>query len=259
MPGAPLLYRVARFLEIRASTWATKIIAISCEMANAVADMLEASVPIEVIYNYSVLKASSRSHGEARRSLKIYDNKYLVLHTGNIGYKQDLLNVVEAASILEKDPEVQILIVGHGNQESAIREAILNRPNIALIPFVTLEDYPIYLVSADVLLINERATIREMSLPSKLTSYLASGRPVIAAVALEGATSKFLKDSAEVVEAGNPEALADAILKLMADVSLQERLSAKGKNFADSNLSAVAGREKYLKMVQDLFDQNPKR
>ena len=43
--------------------------------------------------------------------------------------------------------------------------------------------------ASDVLLVNQRASVTNMSLPSKLTSYFASGRPVIAAVSADSETA----------------------------------------------------------------------
>jgi glycosyltransferase involved in cell wall biosynthesis len=253
MLGAPLLYKIAKFLETRASRWATKLVVVSEQMEKVVSDLLENSVPVEVIHNYSTLETSPLDYLEARKELQIPEGQFLLLHTGNIGYKQDLGNVVEAAKLLLDLPEFRFLIIGHGNQEQVIRLAISDSKNIELRPFVSPEDYPKFLAAADALLVNERPSLREMSLPSKLTSYLSSGRPVIAAVSEQSATSKFIKDAALVVEPGNPRALADAILRLKGDVELQEDLGQRGTRFAELNLSPESGRAKYLNLVREVL------
>ncbi len=106
--------------------------------------------------------------------------------------------------------------------------------------------------AADLLLVNERRTQMEMSLPSKLTSYLYSERPVIAAVPRGGATWKFLDGIAELVEAGDPRALAKKILELKADPKRCAELAEKGSLFAAKNLSPEVGRAKYLEWVGKL-------
>lgn len=253
MPGAPLFYKIARLLEIRASRWASKIVVVSEQMDKVVSDLLEHRVPVEVLHNYSTLQISTLKYADARKQLQIPDDQYLLIHTGNIGYKQDLVNVVEAAKLLENQADIKFLIIGHGNQEGVIRLAIGDSKNIELRPFVSTEDYPKILAAADVLLVNERPSLREMSLPSKLTSYLASGRPVIAAVSEQSATRKFVRDAALVVEPGNANALAEAILRLRDDSDLQKKLSQRGKQFAELNLSPQSGRGKYLKLVRDVL------
>ena len=253
MPGASLFYRVAKHLESRATRWASKIIVVSEDMARVVSELIHTTVPIEVIHNYSLVDSSQMSQLEAKKLLGFPREEYLLLHTGNIGHKQDLLNVVSAAKLLENYNDIKFLIIGHGNQENIIKETVKNCNNIEVRPFVSVNEYPTLLASANALLVNERTSLREMSLPSKLTSYLNSERPVIAAVSNQSATRKFLKESALLVEPGNPSELAAAILRLKLDSLLQEDFARRGKDFSDSNLSKSAGREKYLKIVKEVF------
>ena len=92
-----------------------------------------------------------------------------------------------------------------------------------------------------------------MSLPSKLTSYLYSERPVLAAVPRGGATWKFLDGVAELVEAGDPTSLASKIKELSGDQSRLDELAKLGHEFAVKNLDPVVGRAKYLDWVEKLI------
>ena len=69
------------------------------------------------------------------------------------------------------------------------------------------------LTAADVLLLTQRPTVTDMSLPSKLTSYLTVGTPIVASINAQSEAALLLKESggASVVEAGNPAALVAAI------------------------------------------------
>ena len=252
MPGARFFYKIAKFLEMRASLWAVKVIVVSEAMGEVIFKLTKGAVPVEVIHNYSVLSPSSLKRIEAREHMRLPADEYIILHTGNVGYKQDLLNVVAAADLLKEQSSVRFLIIGHGNQEEVVRKAIGGSKNTELRPFVSSEDYPKILAAADVLLVNERPSLREMSLPSKLTAYLASGRPVIAAVAQHSATKKFLKDAALIVEPGDPRVLADGILRLRGDVALQESLASKAQEFAIQNLDKSVGREKYKRAINSI-------
>ena len=107
--------------------------------------------------------------------------------------------------------------------------------------------------AADLLLVNERITQMDMSLPSKLTSYLSSGKPVLASVPPRGATWKFLEGIAELVEAGNPMALAMKIEELSKGPMRLKELSDLGHKFAKENLDAEIGRQKYLHWVNALL------
>ena len=253
MPGARFMYSLARILEIFACGWADKIITVSEEMARVVGQMIHKTVPIEVIHNYSVITPTILTHELARSQYPSFSDKYLILHTGNIGYKQDLLNVAAAAKILESYSDVQFLILGDGNQKSILAETIIGCKNISIIPFVSKEEYPVFLAASDALLVNERSSLKEMSLPSKLTSYLVSGRPVIAAVSSKSATNKSLGDNALIVEPSNPQSLADAILALKSDSALQAILSQRAKKLAEEKLSKATGKRKYLDSIYQVL------
>jgi colanic acid biosynthesis glycosyl transferase WcaI len=173
-----------------------------------------------------------------------------------MGAKQDLENVVLASDALPANLKIRIYLVGHGNQESKLKVMCESRDNIKVLPAVSNEDYSALLSAADLLLVNERSTQIEMSLPSKLTSYLYSNRPVIAAVPRGGATWKFLDGVAELVEAGDPAALARKIEELGGRPEKLSELARKGREFADANLSPEVGRKKYLDWVKGLIAQD---
>ena len=145
------------------------------------------------------------------------------------------------------------MILGDGNQKSILAETIIGCKNISISPFVSKEEYPVFLAASDALLVNERSSLKEMSLPSKLTSYLVSGRPVIAAVSSKSATNKFLGDNALIVEPSNPQSLADAILALKSDSALQAILSQRAKKLAEEKLSKATGKRKYLDSIYQVL------
>jgi glycosyltransferase involved in cell wall biosynthesis len=55
-----------------------------------------------------------------------------------------------------------------------------------------------------------------------------------------------------MVEPGKPRALADAVLKLMADETLREQLTKNAKSFSEAHLSSTAGRKKYLTLFRSI-------
>ena len=180
-------------------------------------------------------------------------DEFVVIHTGNMGAKQALENVVDAAQKLKANSRIKIYLVGHGNQESNLKALCQGKENISVIAAVSDEDYSALLSAADLLLVNERTTQMEMSLPSKLTSYLYSERPVLAAVPRGGATWKFLEGVAELVDAGNPKVLASKIEELSLNKDRRDELARLGLEFAVKNLDPAVGRAKYLNWVENLI------
>ena len=93
---------------------------------------------------------------------------------------------------------------------------------------------------ADVLLVNERRTVVDMALPSKLTSYFVAGRPVLAAVTDDGTTAQEIRraNGGLVVSPEDADALVDGVLALTSDPELGTRLSSNAAAYASQELSA---------------------
>ena len=248
MPGARWLSRIGYFLEKRAIRGATGVAIVSGAMRETVTKLVSANTPITLLPNYSIHEASEISKQEARGHFNFMENEIIFLHSGNIGYKQDLLNLVQASRLVKSD-SVRIYIVGHGNQETAIRDAITDQDRVTWLPSVPTEDYKFLLASADVLLVNERSTQLSMSLPSKITSYLSSNRPILAAVPEGGATAMYLATVARVVPSGNPEKLAAAIDAFVSDPKIGAELASRGLQLFHSDFSKERAYSKYLEWI----------
>ena len=251
--GGALISKIAHAVEGSALHAADGLVVVSPAMQDVVIGLGVESKRINQILNYSARTIDSEDKNKARRSFGWKDEDFIVIHTGNMGAKQDLENVVLAAQLLASNSGIKIYLIGHGNQESALKVMCEGKSNIAVMPAVSDEDYSALLSAADLLLVNERSTQMEMSLPSKLTSYLYSERPVIAAVPRGGATWKFLEGVAELVDAGDPKRLSEKIEELSKNQSKLNELAKLGSEFAIKHLDPEVGRAKYLQWVENLI------
>ncbi|NCV44538.1 MAG: glycosyltransferase WbuB [Actinobacteria bacterium] len=252
--GGALFSKVAQAIEASAIKAAKGLVVISPAMRDVIHGLGIEGTRISQIFNYSARTIDSSNRENARKLFGWNAADFLVIHTGNMGAKQDLENVVRAVDKLPVTSRIKVKIVGHGNQETNLRALCLGKRNIEVLPAVEDSTYSALLSSADLLLVNERPTQKEMSLPSKLTSYLYSQRPVLAAVPKDGATWKFLEGIAERVDAGKPELLADAIEELSRNDERRVELALKGLRFATTHLDPVLGRKKYLDWVENLIE-----
>jgi glycosyltransferase involved in cell wall biosynthesis len=251
--GGAVISKIAHFVEGRALDGADSLVVVSPAMRDVVVGLGVPESRTTQITNYAARAIASVNKTTARAKFGWASDDFVVIHTGNMGAKQDLENVVRAADALHGFSKIKIYLVGHGNQESDLKALCLGKSNIAVLPAVSDADYSALLSAADLLLVNERSTQMDMSLPSKLTSYLYSERPVIAAVPRGGATWKFLDGVAELVEAADPVALARAIEELSRQPEKLADLAGRGTVFADANLDPEVGRKKYLDWVEKLI------
>jgi len=214
---------------------------------------------IDWLRNHSHVTASSKTTAQAREALGWPEGKYLVVHTGNQGMKQGLENVIEAARLMPTESAVQFILVGDGNQRSKLEREAEGLDNVTFVDPLSEAVYPDALAAADVLLMNERPGVVDMSLPSKLTSYFAAGRPVVAAVSPAGETAHELEraGTTAIVASGAPAELA----QLLDDLATGRRDctadAAAGKAYADAQLSRDAARTRLLAFIDSLAASRP--
>jgi colanic acid biosynthesis glycosyl transferase WcaI len=251
--GGALISKVAHLVEGSALDGADSLVVVSPAMRDVVVGLGVDSKKVNQILNYSARSIDLIDKAAARKKFGWTEGDFVVIHTGNMGAKQDLENVVKAADAMGQNSVIKIYLIGHGNQENTLKQMCAGKENISVMAAVSDKDYSALLSAADLLLVNERSTQMEMSLPSKLTSYLYSERPVIAAVPRGGATWKFLEGVAELVDAGDPKKLATKIEDLSKNQSRLDQLAKLGSEFAVKHLDPEIGRAKYLNWVGNLI------
>ncbi|WP_088287776.1 WcaI family glycosyltransferase [Kineosporia sp. A_224] len=243
-------------LERYALTQADRVLVVSEAFR---AQVREYGVPderISVLPNWSHVSPTDVAGPAARAALGWPAEPFTVVHTGNIGLKQDLGNIVEAARLARADPGLRFVIVGDGSQRSAVQHQAAGLPNVAFVDPLDTEQYPLALSAADVLVVNERPGVADMSLPSKLTSYFTSGRPVLAAVGTDGATARELArtgGAALVVAPGDPSHFVAGVRKLHADDTLCHRMGTIGRDYAERTLGYAAAMTRLDAVLEGLF------
>jgi colanic acid biosynthesis glycosyl transferase WcaI len=193
--------------------------------------------------NWSRRAEPSLSVDAVRARFGWADDRQVVLHAGNMGLKQGLEQVVDAARMAaDRGDPVRFVLSGDGSQADALRAAARGLDNVDVLGLQPDELHASLLAAADVLLLSERASQIDMSLPSKLTSYHAAGRPIVAAVPLAGGTASEIERSGAgiVVPAGRPETLLDALGRLRREPVLAAELAAAGPAYAEAHTSATA-------------------
>ena len=196
---------------------------------------------IHSIRNWTHIQQVTADRAKTRTGLGLPLTAPIVLHAGNMGLKQGLDNMIEAARLaVTSAPEILFVLMGDGNQRSHLEELASGLPNVRFIDPQSNEDFPNILAAADVLLVNQLPSVVDMSLPSKLTSYFAVERPVLAAVASNSETAKVVAESGggRVVPAGDPAALVDELIRVTRSSELAASLGLAGKLYAQDHLSA---------------------
>lgn len=159
---------------------------------------------------------------EPAPELAPFRDTFNILFAGNIGEAQDFPAVLKAAELLRDDARIRWLIIGDGRQGNWVREEIARRrlgERVFMLGRFPIERMPSFFKGADALLVSlKRDPIFAMTIPGKVQSYLAAGRPLLAM--LDGEGARVIEDTGAgmVCPAGDSEALA-ARARELADLN----------------------------------------
>lgn len=180
---------------------------------------------------------------------------FKVVFTGNLSPAQSFETIIDAAEALRREGLVDItwIIVGDGMSRSEIEREVTRRGLDDAFQFEGhhhVIDIPKYTTLADVLVgCLVKSELLEATVPAKVMSYIASGRPI--ALAMDGEVRTLVEHEARcgfVGPAGDAAALADNIRKLYHMPSQQRaQLGRAGKAYHLSNLA----RDIVLRRLQD--------
>jgi colanic acid biosynthesis glycosyl transferase WcaI len=238
-PGGSAASRIARMVEGAALRPAAFVGVVSPAFVSPVEAMGVSRDRIIDVPNWTHIGVPTRDRREVRAQQGWDDDTTVVLHAGNMGRKQALETVVDAARAADsRDARVVFVLMGDGNQRAHLQDYAHGVSRLQFEPPQPDDLFADVLAAADVLLVSERASVRDMSLPSKLTSYFSAGRPVVAAVPADGSTAAELDRSGAgvVVPAEDPESLLAAVLDLRRDLNRGRRLGAAGRSYSEANL-----------------------
>ena len=173
--------------------------------------------------------------------LSQFPKGFNLLFAGNIGVAQSFDTIVNAFEKL-KEYNINLVILGDGRDKSRIQEQINKKGLSEKFHFLGSfppEQMPYYFTCADGLLITlKKADIFSYTIPGKLQSYLACGKPIIGA--LDGIGSKIISESNSgfASEAEDHELLANNILSLYKlSKAEKEKLSNNALTYFDKNFN----------------------
>lgn len=165
----------------------------------------------------------------------------IVLHSGNMGAKQQLDNVLHAAERLQAKSEIEFVLVGDGLQKQDLMAEAqrANLHNVKFMPLVPQSELPKLMAAADIFLLNQHPDVVDAVIPSKLLTYMAAARPVVVAAhpASEAARQLRAANCGVWVQPNEPDALADTVLQLAADPRARHTFGERGRAFVKQNFA----------------------
>jgi colanic acid biosynthesis glycosyl transferase WcaI len=169
---------------------------------------------LEMRMDDSLIDLPAEEGNEFRQRYDLKE-KFLVTHSGNMGVKQGLDVILDAAALNRVDDSMLFLCVGNGSDCDRIkrRAAEMDLGNVRFLPLLDARDFRGLMAASNVCLVTQLQSVSEVAFPSKIVTYLAAGRPIVASVNPECEVARIMRESGagKVVEAENPLALLEAV------------------------------------------------
>lgn len=180
---------------------------------------------------------------------------FRILFAGNIGVAQDFPTLLATAFALREHKDIQWIILGEGRRADWVREEVVRLGLdgcFHLLGRFPTDTMPAFFAQADALLMSlRREPIFALTVPSKLQSYLACGRPILASMDGEGAAIVRESGAGFDCPAERPDLLAENVLRLRAmDPASRDELGRRARSYCDQHFD----RERLIDQVEALME-----
>lgn len=238
LSGGSSAARMARGMENRILGMADLASSISPQMCAKLAEKGIARDRILQLRNWSnaPIDPATADPGSYRTQWGTQDRK-VALYSGNIANKQGLEIVIEAARLLHARDDIEFIICGEGPNRARLQDLATGIRTIQFHDLQPMERMADFLTLADVHLLPQIVGAADLVLPSKLTNMLASARPVVATAAPGTGLYDEVEGCGINTPPGDPQALADAIARLVDEPELAARYGAEARRRAEERWS----------------------
>jgi colanic acid biosynthesis glycosyl transferase WcaI len=203
-------------------------------------------VDIEGIRPAARENAYRRNHG--------LTGKTVVMYAGNVGLSQSVDLIVDAARALRHRDDLAFVINGGGAARPALEAGAADLPNVRFVDYQPADKLPEVLAAADLHIVPLKRGLARASVPSKLYSVLAAGRPVLASVdpGTEVARTLARAGAGVSVPPDDPAAFQAALLALVDDPARRAAFGAAARRFVETWVSPTAVAQAYAALFASL-------
>jgi glycosyltransferase involved in cell wall biosynthesis len=203
---------------------------------------------VRVIQNGIDLRRFSATMGESRDPVRRATSGKRIVLVGNMtcDVKGHPWLIEAAPAVLREFPDTHFVLAGDGEQRPNFERIVADLGLTKHFSFLgQRHDIPSVLSSCDIAVLPSRAE----GLPNAVLEYMASALPTVASKV--GGNVEIVKDGVTglLVPPENANALAAALLQLLRDPGLAERLGTNGHEFVRQNFSF----EKLVERIDDLY------
>lgn len=235
---------------------AVRVVAIGETMALRLQEKGAARERIRVIPNWTDVEAiRPRPKANAWSIEHGIADRFVVMHSGNVGHAQDLDSLVRATTLLRDLDDLRVLVVGTGARWHELYRLaeMLEADAVEFLDFQPRDVLAETLSAADVHVVGLARGLAGYVVPSRIYSILAAGRPVIAAAEAESETAALVRGAGcgIVVPPGQPLALARAIRECHDGVHPLEEMGRRAREFAEQEADRLIAFDRYRRVLAE--------
>ncbi len=179
---------------------------------------------------------------------------FYAVYAGTLGFLQEPDVILDAAKLLKSESDIRILVFGDGSLRGHVESRIVREQidNVLLFPLKSTAQIAQIYSLADVVLVPLKKGMTRIAVPSATQLALAAGRPLIvsAEAGSEWARSIERESFGLCIMPGEPQEMADAILRLHASTVPMRELGARARKYACEHASREQATQAYFDWIR---------
>ena len=197
----------------------------------------DASVAAAAPSHHNIAEARRKFQTALRQEFGLPNDKCIALYAGNMGAKQGLDIILEAAERSSEESNVHFVMCGTGAAAEQLAKRSAGQSNVQWLPVQPPDRFNALMNCADIHLLPQRSGAADLVMPSKLTGMLATGRPIVACAAEGTQIAEVVQGRGIVVRPDDVEAFAAAITDLANDPESRMAMGTAARQYAVRTLS----------------------
>ena len=185
------------------------------------------------------------------------DERFVVMHSGNIGHAQDLDTLVRAATFLRDLDALRIVVIGFGarhGEVTRLAELLEVDGMVQFFGYQPRELLPLSLASADLHFVGLARGLAGYVVPSRVYGILAAGRPVLVSADTDSETVRLVEEAGcgLIVPPGRPELVAGVIRDVVEGRLSLEGMGERGRAWVETEADRDVAFDRYRRLVAEL-------
>ncbi|MDC3195826.1 WcaI family glycosyltransferase [Flavobacteriaceae bacterium] len=246
------IFRILFYLESKLFNSADLLSTISTSMVKKLTGKTKIAAEKKLLPNWVdpnfILPKEHKKHSYLK------SEKFKILYSGNIGEKQDWDFFIKFAKELEKEKDVQIIVVGNGSKRYWLEEKLLDLENIWFYNPVAYSELSDLLCSGDLHILFQKINVIDTVMPSKILAMMASEKPSLITGSFKSEVAKVLNESngGKFFETNNIQDVLQYVYELKSDKTLINKYGMNARKYIVEEFSKDKILNQFLKTFRKL-------